>query len=255
MISIGFTHTRWSRLAVLVAVALLAPWLFPGRAAAFSIGTCPSTGQYHDFAHQYVGGSYYGQYGWFVTYNVSVPRPNTAFSLSHLYSYYGSSDPTQAYTWVEVGYYKGYGPQLVVTTPHYYYAWSDAGTYHEVDSSKTPSVGSTRVYEVEFQGHNYTLGTDDWYVYWDGFDIADGKIHLSSMPSSNALAGAEVQSDSSSWTQVQMHATPDQEVIRSNYTWPSWTSSNFPATAACQSTGLTLTETTKFTNFSASGQE
>lgn len=234
-----------------LAVSLVAP------IPAYAVGTtCPLGNLYHVWGHQYTSGSYYGQYGYLYTYNVSVPDPASAFSLSHLYTYYGNADPFYAYTFVEVGYYKGLGdgaPSHNVTTPHYYWTMDSPTTgYVEHDSSSGPSTGSTVVYEVEFRGHNYTLGTDDWNVYWNGLGSSQGTAHQPSMPHGSPLAGGEVQGDSSSWTQMETHGIAHQQVILSSYTWHDWTT--YFSTSACNSSGITFTENSKYMDYSATGQ-
>src|SRR5262245_58595394 len=108
-------------IGVLAVSAPLVLMTGPAQAAvpAFSIGTCPAAG-YHVWGHQYASGNYYGQFGWFTTYNMSVPHYTSAFSLSHLYAYAGSANPASAGTEIEVGYYKGLGNQSY-NSPHYYW--------------------------------------------------------------------------------------------------------------------------------------
>jgi hypothetical protein len=224
----------------------------PHVVLAITIGSCPILHPYHEHGHQYATGNYYGQYGWLVTKNPSVPHwDSSAFSLSHLYSFYGNSNPTYADTTVEVGYYKGIGLQNY-SSPHWYYAWSDLGSPHEHDSTSAPSVGTTYVYEVLFQGHNYNLGTDDWTVYWDGLGTVRGTIHQSTMPTGHALAGGEVQGDSTSTTEMNTHGTPDQEIVLQGYTWKSWTT-YFTSTAACDSRDITFKINSAYTDYTVTG--
>ena len=104
-----------------------------------------------------------------------------------------------------------------------------------------------------FETHNYNLGTDDWNVYWNGVGTVRGTIHESSMPYGHALAGGEVQGDSTSWTEMKTHGTPDQEIVLQGYTWRSWTT-YFTSTAACNSSGITYKINTNYTDFTATGQ-
>jgi hypothetical protein len=235
---------------------MLAGALMPASpASAITVGTCPVHEQWHVWGNQWATGNYYGQYGWFTTYNVSVPHPNSAFSLSHLYTYYGNSSAFNAGTFIEVGYYKGVGDSTGthnVTTPHYYYTWTYNGAYHEIDSSSGPSSGSSKSYQIEFRTHNYNLGTDDWNVYWDGVGTVRGTIHQPSMPNGHALAGGEVWGDSSSFTEMHTHGTPKQQIILTSYTWHDWTT-YFTSTAACRSTGVTFTENSNFMDYTATG--
>lgn len=101
---------------VVAATSIL---FLPTPAAAVST-FCPYLGPYHVAGHQYVTDNYYGQYGWLTTYDVSVPHWHDAFSVSHLYTYYGNTDATLADTVVEVGFYKGVGV-TDYNVPHYYY--------------------------------------------------------------------------------------------------------------------------------------
>jgi hypothetical protein len=208
------------------------------------------------WGHQWENGAhYYGQLGWFVTYEPSVPDIHSAFSLSHLYSYYGALNPANADTWVEVGWYLGNGKGTNdYSTSHYYYAWDDHGAYDEHDATGTPTSGSSYIYEVEFVGHNYNLGTDDWQVFWNGLSTVRGTRHQSSQPYSYALAGGEVQGDSTSWTNMRTHGTPNQQIIRNNYTWHNWTPANFSNTHACDSAGITYTINSDYMDFTATGR-
>ena len=227
--------------------------VFAVAAPAGAVGTtCPVGSSYHVWGHQYTAGSYYGQYGWLTTYNVSVPHIASAFSLSHLYTYYGNADPSKAGTFVEVGYYKGLG-NTNVSTPHYYWTYSNPTQgYHETDSSSGPGTGTSKSYQIEFIGHNNTLGTDDWRVFWDGVGNVDGTAHQPSMPHGSPLAGGEVQGDSSSWTEMHTLGTPKQQVISTSYTWKDWTTAF--STSACNSSGITFTENSKYMQYTATGQ-
>lgn len=235
-------------LLTLVFVAAIAP----PSVAAITVGTCPVGNPYHVWGHQWASGQYNGQYGHFLTQNASVPDWTSAFSLSHLYAYYGNSNPSLADTEVEVGYYEGVGPQSY-STDHYYYAWLDHGSYHEHDSTTSPTVGTTYVYEVLFMTHNYNLGTDDWNVYWNGVGTVRGTIHESSMPYGHALAGGEVQGDSTSWTEMKTRGTPSQQIVKQGYTWTNWTTA-FTSTAACDSSGITYTINSNYQDFTVTGQ-
>ena len=235
-----------------ILMAALATAFTASPVAAITVGTCPANPNYHVWGHQWASGQYDGQYGHFLTQNASVPDWNSAFSLSHLYSYYGNSDPSQALTEVEVGYYEGEGTQNY-STDHYYYAWLDQGSYHEHDSTSAPTVGTTYVYEVLYSTHNYNLGTDDWNVYWNGVGTVRGTIHESSMPYGHALAGGDVQGDSSSWTEMKTRGTPSQQIIKQGFIWTNWTTA-FTSTAACHSSGITYTINSSYQDFTATGQ-
>ena len=248
------SRIRFAAAALLLSVCAVL-FATAESASAFSITTCPTGNAYHVWGHQWASGSYYGQYGWFTTYNMSVPDPHSAFSLSHLYTYAGNADPSLAPTEIEVGYYKGLGGDSShdYSSPHYYYTYMINGDYHEVDSTSGPSTGSSISYQIEYQGRNYNLGTDDWTVYWNGVGTVRGTIHMPSMPTGHALAGGEVQGDSSSWTQMETHGTADQQIILTSYTWHNWTT-YFTSTSACHSSGITFTENSDYMNFTAGGQ-
>ncbi len=239
---------RWWAALMALAVATVASWMAAPPALAATVGTCPYQ-TYHRWGHQYSWAQYYGEDGWLVTYEPSVPHINDEFSLSHLYSYYGSSDPANAYTEVEVGWYKGEGNQDY-SSSHYYWTYMDEGSYHEFDSTSAPANGATKYYEVEYQGYNYSLGKYDWATYWNGYTLG-GIAHMTAMPYAGALAGGEVVTDSTSYTQMETHGVPEQQVILSSYTWENWTSSI--STSACQSAGITFTINTAYTNYTAAG--
>lgn len=242
----------WLLLGAALSILIPLSMLAASPANAITITTCPTGNAYHVWGHQWAYGNYYGQFGWFTTYEPSVPDYHQAFSLSHLYSYYGNKNPAYANTWDEVGWYKGAGNQDY-NSSHYYYAWGDHGSYHEHDSSSAPTYLDSYSYQVLFYGHNYSLGTDDWRVYWNGVGTVRGTIHQSSQPYSHALAGGEVQGDSSSWTQMHTHGTPDQQIVLESYTWHNWTT-YFTSTSACHSSGITYTINSKYMNFTATGR-
>lgn len=217
----------------------------------FSIGTCPASG-FHVWGHQYASGNYYGQYGWFTTYNMSVPHYTSAFSLSHLYSYAGNANPASAGIETEVGYYKGLGNHSY-NSPHYYWTYmTPSQGYNETDSTSGPAAGSSISYQVEFVTYNASLGTDDWQEFWNGVGTVRGTAHMKSTPNAHALAGGEVQGDGSSTTQMETHGTADQQIISTSYSWNNWTTS-FTSTTACKSSGVTYKENSNYMDFTVGG--
>jgi len=241
--------------AAVVGLAALSILAVAPSADAITVGSCPVIGSvYHQWGQQWAYGDYYGQFGWLETFEPSVPDYQHTFSLSHLYSYYGNSNPSSsnANTFVEVGFVKGQGLHMDYTSSHFYYAWADHGTYHEFDSTSAPTNGHTYSYEVLFSGHNYSMGTDDWQVYWNGLGTVRGTVHESSMPYSHALAGGEVAGEFSQSTEMHTHGEPDQQIISENYAAHNWTT-YFTSTHACESSNINYTISSDYMDFTATG--
>lgn len=127
---------RFRAIAGLLLILSLAT---PPPANAFSITTCPFVETNHIYGNQWASGNYWGQFGWFYTYNNSIPDYQSADTLSHLYTYNGSSGPFDpgSITWVEVGYIQGFGYPNSYSTPHYWYALADHGAFDTVTSSSS----------------------------------------------------------------------------------------------------------------------
>jgi len=72
------------------------------------------------------------------------------------------------------------------------------------------------------------------------------------MPYGHALAGGEVQGDSTSYTEMHTKGTADQQIILSSYTWQNWTT-YFTSTSACKSSGVSYTENSDYMAYTATG--
>lgn len=210
--------------------------------------------RHHQWAHEYAPGAYIGQNGHFVTKDPGVDHPDTSFTLAHLYMYAGSTDPSLAPNWIEVGWYKGLGASSgsYVTSPHYYYAYQDDGTYHEFDQPGTPDPGTTQGYQIAYWGYDFASGKYVWQVYWNDLSSPKRSIYLTNRPTQHALAGGEVRGTST----IHMNAAgvPGQRIQKDDGTYYTWNPSNFPLTDACESPDMNLDIVTDFNEFNGTGQ-
>jgi hypothetical protein len=245
------------------AAAALAGTAEPATAApAISIGTCEINDPYHLYAHQYSSDRVAGEYGQFITYNVTVPDISNEFSLSHLYIDVNTSNgndinPFDGNYFIEVGYYKGEGggsSKKNVSTPHYYRTFTDSSGYHEGDDSDFPDIGSTRLYELLYIGHNDNLGTDDWQYYYENLTTPRDTVHMNGFAWGHPLAGGELDSEPGNVTQMEAHGVPSFELESRSSVWSNWTSSD-TGTAACAATGMTFRVISAYQEFTATGSK
>lgn len=234
-----------------------------GSAEAITIGTCPtdtSSGPYHIWSHQYSSDRVAGEYGQFITYNVTVPYETSEFSLSHIYIYVDTANgndanPAHSNYEIEDGYYKGAGSGSSpkdVSTPHYYRTFMDGTGYHEGDDSDYPDIGSTRLYELLYIGHNNNLGTDDWQYYYENTSTPRDTVHMyGGFAWGHPLAGGEVISYGNG-VQMETHGVPAFEIESRSSVWSNWTSSD-TGTAACASAGLAFNVISPYQEFTATG--
>lgn len=260
-------HFRIRTIAIASTVVIGAATALAGTAEsataapAITIGTCPVSG-YHVWGHQYSSDRVAGEYGQFITYNVTVPDINNEFSLSHLYidvntANGNDANPADGNYFLEDGYYKGLGggssPQNV-STPHYYRTFMDSSGYHEGDDSDFPDIGSTRLYELLYAGHNNTLGTDDWRYYYENLTTPRDTVHMNGFAWGHPLAGGEVQSEAGHVTQMEAHGVPAFQLESRSSVWSNWTSSD-TGTGACASSGLAFTVISAYQEFTATGSK
>lgn len=247
---------RWPARTTLAAVLLLLSAAFPSYSSAFSIGSCAVTDDLHEYGHQWATGNYWGSFGWLQTSNPRVDDWTLgASSLSHLYEFAGSTSPTLATSFIEAGWYKGTSPNDAHrSAPWWFYGYYDNGRLPpvEVDGTSGPTVGTTYVYEILFEGYNSNTGLYDWNIYWNGLGTVRGHAHMHTMSTGHALAGGEVQGEAGSITQMSTHGTPDQEIVLQGYTWQTW-NTYFTSTTACESVDITFTSNTHYTDYSVSG--
>src|SRR5262249_29201768 len=151
---------------------------------------------YHVSSSQYSSDRVAGEYGQFITYNMTVPDINNEFSASHLYIYVNTANgndanPADGNHFIEDGYYKRFGngsSPKNVSTPHYYRTFADSSGYHEGDDSDYPDIGSTRLYELLYIGHNNNLGTDDWQYFYENLTTPRDTVHMNGFAWGHPLA-------------------------------------------------------------------
>lgn len=233
-----------------MTVLLVATGITVGSSGvAFAV--CPYS---NDYAMEYTNKAiYYGEAGWYYTYNPSVPSPNSDFTLSHLNDFNISN-----FNFAEVGWYKGFGPHLIATVPHYYFAHGDQYGYVESDSSSTPTVGTNYFFEILYNGYDSTTGKYKWNVYWDGFTLR-GSFEVASLPKGRVIGGGEIDAGASSGTQMRVHGIPHFQLQdTSGGSWHNWTpsymSSKGDSVLSCSDTGLTFKINTAYEDFTSGGQ-
>jgi hypothetical protein len=244
----------WLRLSRVAAVSLVVAGTFVGTLAvsvppAAATGTCPDSPGVHEYSHQYVsGGTWDGEYGNYYTYNPTVQDDSTDFSVSHLYVEYAYG----TLPFVEVGWYKGEGAQHNVSTPHYYTVWgSKYSSYNENDSTDYPNLDSYRLYELLYVGEDYNTGKAIWNFYWYTLSSPAFSVEITGLFGGQPLAGAEVASSIGDAVEAHVHGEPNFQLLDQSGSWDDWTTSI--GTDTCTDPGLTLTETTKYQDFTMSG--
>lgn len=254
--------TRWGewpmrgfrRMLLGVSAMVCASLLLP-TASAYAVGCARYPNKY---AHQVAGKGYRGQYGNFYTYNPTVVNYTTAFAVNHLYS---DATTQYGYSEMEVGYYKGYGPGFVAGVPHYYFAYIDPiSNYNEYDQTATPTIGSTRLYEIQYTQPGPLKGGDPSYT-WDAY-VATlsawiGEVSIVGLRPGQPLAGSEIAQAAGSGTQSLTRGTPAFQLKDANDVWHDWTptymTSNSDSTTTCADSGFTFTENSNYQDFTGGG--
>jgi hypothetical protein len=218
-------------------------------APASATSSCPDDPGYHEYSQQYVSsGTWNGEYGNYYTYNPTVQNISDDFSVSHLYVEYAY----YSLPFVEVGWYKGVGAQHNVSTPHYYTVWgSKYSNYNENDSTDYPNLDSYRLYELLYVGEDYNTGKAIWNFYWYTLSSPAYSVEITGLFGGQPLAGAEVASSIGDSVEAHVHGEPDFQLLDQSGSWDNWTTSI--GTDTCTDSGLTLTETTKYQDFTVTG--
>src|SRR5436305_501865 len=127
----------------------------------------------HPTSHQFTNNLYLGQEGAFYTFQPNVPDLNTEFSLSHLYPFRDNYNP-----WVELGWYRGYGPQKKASNSSYFTAMNEVGSgYIEHDFQDAPNATIIN-YLIENEGFDNVTGKYIWRMYtgtssWQFLDVME----------------------------------------------------------------------------------
>jgi len=231
-----------------LVLSLVAGGMLLSAGPAAAISGCGGS-NYHDYAQQYNNNTnYWGEFGWYYTYNPTVYDIYTDFTVSHAYiqQYYASV------SFVEVGWYKGYGPQRQVSVPYYYAVHEDQYSgYQETDFNDYPNLGSSRLYELLYTGHDYTTNKAKWSFYYRDQTSPKLTAEVASLDGGEPLAGGEVDGQGSDGTQIQVHGTPEWQVENHSNTWLNWTTAI--STVTCADPGFSYKANTAYTDFSASG--
>jgi hypothetical protein len=236
--------------AAVIAVQCLTP---PPPVAAFGgCGLFPN--RYAQQATTLDG--YKGVYGRYEIGSPYVANYNSAFSLSHIYPYY---KPSGGSSFVEVGWYKGYGPGAIAYPgPRDYTAKADSVTpYTEYDYSSAGSSGAMKDYKVEYLGYNSSSGTFTWGAFAGNLATPVQYWAHKDMATAAAIAGAEVSSNASSGSTGFSHqnSLKLQTSFGSGYSlWnSSLMSSRSDATGACNDASLVFNFVSNYTEHTVSG--
>ncbi|MGH3627336.1 MAG: hypothetical protein ACRDRL_07845 [Sciscionella sp.] len=189
---------------------------------------------------------------------MSLPNYTKSFSLSHLYSMHGYSNPSGQVE-VEVGWYEGLGTELVTSVPHYYATLiDDVGHYHEHDY-EAATRGTSYAYETIDTGYDANTGDYKWHLF--AGDLSNPRCGTSCNwymrePYAQPFVGGEVNSDTSG-SQLRVHGTPEQELQTGDGVWHQWTL-DYPAqqndhTYACNDPNFTFSIIQHFQEYKATG--
>ena len=208
----------------------------------------------NQYADQTTDGGYKGQAGWFYTAAPGVHKYTQDFSLTHLYTFVNGGNSE-----VEVGHYKGYGPeQNAYPYPHFYSSKQDSVTpYTEHDYEEVPH-NSWVFYETNYLGYDQTHQWYNWAAYtnstspritWHNKDMAGA---------GQATAGGEIASTTKGDT-MNVSAEPHDQLKTNNSTFSDWTpqlmSSRGDTTRTCNDPGYAFSYQSQFQRFTASGSK
>jgi hypothetical protein len=205
----------------------------------------------HPTAHQFTANLYLGENGVSYTFQPNVPSLTTQFSLWHLYPMRDNYDP-----WVEVGWYRGYGPEKIATNTSYFTAKHEiGGIYIEHDFEDVPNNTAIN-YQLENTGFNPITGKYIWKAYARNdfvnplFTWEVGSINWARGLSGTEASGAGIEEHG--WTQAS-----HQLLLPTDHVWHPWTQAlmdlNNDGTTTCADPGLTLGYNTYFDNFVVTG--
>jgi len=246
-------------IAAIAAVVL--PLLDGGPPIVFAYPNCPVDPNYYAF--QYATKGYKGQFGWLYTFVPSVPDYNNDFSLSHLYSFTPRDSPSQPIfqhgDWfVEVGWYQGYGTQLIAYPyPRYYTAKQDS-TWSYTELNFGEAVRNTHVdYEIQYVGYDYGNNRYKWSVYADNLGSPLQTWEHKDMATGVPSTGGEVNEFANSGTQMRTDVIPNHQLKDSNGNWNNWTpsymTSQSDSTSACDDLSFTFTWDAQYQDFRVTG--
>jgi hypothetical protein len=207
------------------------------------------------FSDQYTANTYTGLAGQMWTYQPSVPNLQTDFSLSHLYMFTDNFTP-----FIEVGWYRGFGPQKIASNSSYYTAREEPGQpYLELNFEDVPNAQFIG-YKVENVGFDDGTAKWHWAVYHAPGGQAFGSPFitwaLASVNWARALSGGEVTTRSGIQMQV-FTAAPHILLNPGDAQWHNWTDAymaeTLDTTFTCNDPGFFLSYNVRFDNYVISG--
>ena len=155
-------------------------------------------------------------FGWFYTYQPSVPNLNTQFSLTHLYPFTNSGT-----SFVEVGVYRGFGPEKIASNSSFYTSRADSVTSYQEKNFRDAPADTFVAYEAQYEGFNFSTNKYIWGVYaddlvnrlwtWENKDLGMGI----------ALSGGEVNARG---VEMRSRIIPSHQ-LKLDSTWHNWTES------------------------------
>lgn len=184
----------------------------------------------------------YGQFGWFYTYQPSVP--SGSFSLSLLYT----KACMTCDKWVEVGWAK-WPPAHPNAT--YYSGFKPSGQPMIWDFFGEAPSSRYIAYEIQFEGYSYASETDRWGVYIDNLSSPRKVYNIPDMRAGWPSSGGEVYRVTG--TRMLTRATPSHQLKDANNVWHDWNSSYAPDTKGCNDPNFTWTWYRRYDDFYATG--
>lgn len=254
--SVGRSLTRYFlRPTAVILVAATIPLLSLSARPALAVADCQTV---QNDGNQYTTRvAFHGMFSYMNTYDPVVPDIHSAFSLSHIYGYTNLASPSAAF--IEVGWYKGLGGglhRMDVSSPHYYRLYQDATGYHEFDDTQYPDAGSSRLYEYNYQGHDYTTGAEKWVYYYATLAKTQGPVHeIYGLTYVAPLVGGETTGGTTG-VGMSSHPTPSVQLVNGGGTFNNWTSSyasGHAPTTACVSAPYTYTQLDYWQELRATG--
>lgn len=205
-------------------------------------------------AEQSTAHFYEGVFGWMYTYQPAVPNISNSFSLSHLFVFTNNRN-----SFVEVGWYKGYGLRGNATVSSYYTAFQDSVTPYD-EYNYGPAPDATFVpYETQYEGVDPGNFKYIWRVYANSLTTPLYSWTNKDLSLAIITSGGEISARfpaTYSGLAMAVRIQPSHQ-IRLNNAWNSWTDAFMAqqgdTTSTCNDDPFSLTYYTRFDDYSITG--
>jgi hypothetical protein len=240
-----------SRALIAIIAAVLVTMTATGAAEAShsAWAHCSSHWVPNRYTRQWTNNFYHGQFSWFWTYQPAVQNLNTQFSLNHLYPHTNSGT-----SFVEVGWYRGFGPEKIAVNSSFYTVMQDSVTPYQEKNFQDAPQNTFVLYEAQYIGFNFSTNKYIWRVYansqaepglwtWENRDLGMGK----------AISGGETNANGN---QMIGRIVPSH-LLQISGTWYNWTDATMAqlgdSTFICDQPNVVLTYNVRFDDYQFNG--